>query len=92
MDVYLFSHQVHLYKSFYIIVLLNTMKYVEFMLVWVLKLEASGMKYNSNSKEKWDPYLEFQQRLEEGGAFQKYNVTHFYGCNIKNHISKSEYY
>jgi hypothetical protein len=48
------------------------------------------MKYNSNSKEKWEPYLEFQQSKEKGGTFQEYNVTHFYGCNIKNHISKSE--
>lgn len=43
-----------------------------------MKLEANGMKYNSNLKEKLDPYLEFQQKQEPGGTFQENNVTHFY--------------
>lgn len=50
------------------------------------------MKYNLKLKEKLDPYLEFQQKQEQGGTFQEYNVIHFYGWNIRKRISKSESY
>ena len=78
MCLYLFSHKDHLYKSFWIIVLLNNIKYIEFPLIQSLKLEENGMKYNSNIKEKLDPYLEFHQKQEQGGTFQENNVIHFY--------------
>lgn len=78
MHVYLFSHQVHLYKSFWITVIFKQVNYIEFSLFQSLKLEANGMKYNSNLKEKLDPYLEFQQKQEQGGTFQENNVIHFY--------------
>ena len=35
------------------------------------------MKYNSNIKEKLDPYLEFHQKQEQGGTFQENYVIPF---------------
>lgn len=75
----LISSQAHLYKFFWVIVTFHRISEdTEFVLVLSLKLEANGMKYNSNLKEKLDPYLEFQQKQEPGGAFKENNVIHFY--------------
>lgn len=42
------------------------------------------MKYNSNIKEKLDPYLEFHQKQEQGGTFQENNVIHFMSIILVN--------